>query len=240
MNFAASALIALCLTCGPADAQVSERDRMRAVQALSETDHTRALELWLPLAENDDPEAQYYVGWLLMYGDGISHDYAAALHWLILAAEADIPNAQMMVGWTYAYGRAGVAQDLVLAVHWLERAAENGVAFAQYELAQMILDGRGTDRDPQQAFRWMMAAARQGLSIAQSGLADMYRLGQGVAQDDGLALQWYLMAWREIGEIERQWIQRNIADLEARMDEAAISDARRNARGCRENGFNIC
>ena len=233
-------MVAASLICGSAVPQVTEQDRALAQQALLENDHASALERLRPFAENDDHEAQFYVGWLLMYGDGVSHDYAAALHWLIMAAEADIPNAQMMVGWTYAYGRAGVAQDLVLAVHWLERAAENGVAFAQYELAQMILDGRGTGRDPQQAFRWMTMAAGQGLSIAQSGLADMYRLGQGVETNDVQALKWYLLALPGTDETERPWIQRNIMALEERMDAVAISNARRDARLCRESGYQSC
>ena len=51
-------------------------------------------------------------------------------------------------------------------VAWLRRAASQGFAHAQYDLAMVLLEGRGIERSRTDAIRWLRAAADQGLTEA--------------------------------------------------------------------------
>jgi TPR repeat protein len=55
-------------------------------------------------------------------------------------------------------------------VKWYRRSAEPGDAYAQHNLAVMLLKGQGAPPDADEAFRWCSAAAEQGLPEAQRKL----------------------------------------------------------------------
>jgi TPR repeat protein len=67
---------------------------------------------------------------------------------------------------------------------------------AQYNLATLYLQGRGTPIDPQAAFHWYEAAAKAGYADAEYMLGECYRTGAGTKRDGALALSWYLKAAR--------------------------------------------
>jgi TPR repeat protein len=55
----------------------------------------------------------------------------------------------------------------------MRAAAEQGFALAQYNLALMMLQGRGVTRDDGEAALWLERAAGQGLAVAEAKLALM-------------------------------------------------------------------
>jgi DNA-directed RNA polymerase subunit RPC12/RpoP len=94
-----------------------------------------AVEEWLPLAEQGDVVAQYYLGTMYADGDGIPQDQAEATKWFRLAekslrARADEPEAQWALGTMYQAGW-GVPQDYVLARMWFNLAAAQEYEFAR-------------------------------------------------------------------------------------------------------------
>jgi Sel1 repeat len=64
------------------------------------------------------PEAQYKLGYLYYYGQGVERDLEAAAKWLRLAAEGGDGNAQYSLGLMHLHGQ-GVAQDNAEAYVWL-------------------------------------------------------------------------------------------------------------------------
>ncbi len=71
-------------------------------------------------------------------------------------------------------------EEYAAALTWSLRAAEAGYAPAQNDYATMLLNGVGTERDPDEAVFWYRRAAGQGLAIARYNLATRYRVGESV------------------------------------------------------------
>jgi hypothetical protein len=83
---------------------------------------TLSLKRWMPLAEQGDAEAQYYVARIYANGmSGVTVDYAQAAHWYGLAAAQGYSAAQQELGYMYEQG-LGVQKDLKVALN-LERKA---------------------------------------------------------------------------------------------------------------------
>jgi TPR repeat protein len=85
-------------------------------------------------------------------------------------------------------------QEYAAALTWYLRAAEAGYAPAQNDYATMLLNGVGTERDPDEAVFWYRQAAGQGLAIAQYNLATRYRIGESVPLDLAEAARWMAKA----------------------------------------------
>ena len=67
------------------------------VTAYQAGDYTRAYDIWRPLAEAGDPQAQFHVGALYYEGRGVGRDFAAARRWLDRAvAKGSIPAAALI------------------------------------------------------------------------------------------------------------------------------------------------
>ena len=84
-----------------------------------------ALQLWRPLAEQGNAEAQYELGVMYFEGQGVAEDFKEAAKWYQLAAEQGNAAAQFSIGFMYAKGQ-GVAQDFKEAVKWYLLSAEQG------------------------------------------------------------------------------------------------------------------
>src|ERR1700730_15071656 len=83
---------------------------------------TLSLKRWLPVAQNGEAEAQYYVARIYANGmSGVAVDYGAAAHWYGLAADQGYRAATQELGYMYEQG-LGVQQDLKVALN-LERKA---------------------------------------------------------------------------------------------------------------------
>jgi predicted nucleic acid-binding Zn-ribbon protein len=82
-----------------------------------------ALNVWLPLAKEGDPEAQTHVGEIFQKGiNGASPDYAIAAEWFHKAADRGLTRAQINLGYLYEKG-LGVTQDTVVAMNWYRKAS---------------------------------------------------------------------------------------------------------------------
>lgn len=83
-----------------------------------------ALQLLQPLAEQGDARAQFTLGDMYMFGEGVARDAGQAVTWYRLAADHDYPNAQYALGFMYLNG-LGVARDYVQAMAWFEICARH-------------------------------------------------------------------------------------------------------------------
>ncbi len=92
-----------------------------AMQALAEGEYRAAYRDLKRLAQQDHAEAQYQLGMLYLFGQGVETDVAQGIGWLKRAAEGGVYLAANELGQIYAAGR-GVPRDDQEAARWIELA----------------------------------------------------------------------------------------------------------------------
>jgi len=144
-----------------------------------------AFSLFMNAAEQGHAEAMYHLATLPEF---LSEPFKSPLseeetwRWLLLAAEGGSVQAQRDAGASLATGewREGkVPQDLTAAVAWYRHAAEAGHADAQYNLASMLAEGEGCERDLPAAKEWLRRAVAGGYEYAEGLLAHLDSLETG-------------------------------------------------------------
>lgn len=93
--------------------------------AFDRGDYQTARKEWEPLAQQGHAQAQFRLGCLHTFGQGVPEDHALALRLFRLAAEQGDADAQNNLGGMYAEG-LGVPADQVEAYMWFELAANAG------------------------------------------------------------------------------------------------------------------
>jgi hypothetical protein len=107
---------------------------------------TLSLARWMPLAEQGDAEAQYYVARIYANGmSGVTADYATAATWYQKASAQNYKSATLELAYLYEQG-LGVPQDRMLALNMQRTASGLGedldysskIALAQEEAARQV------------------------------------------------------------------------------------------------------
>ena len=93
--------------------------------AYNDGDYATALKLWKPLAEQGDAEAQYNLGQMYQYGEGVRKDAKEAARWYRMAANKHHTKAQYALGLMYANGKGVIADDKKTHI-WLNIAPAYG------------------------------------------------------------------------------------------------------------------
>ncbi len=124
--------------------------------AYDRTTYQSALQLWMPLAETGDPDAQNKVGEIYERGLGGRPDYEMAALWYRRAAKQGFKRAQINLGFLYEKG-LGVSKDLKTALQWYRKGSDlpDAVIIDQAKLA---------------ASQNQIAALKQELEVSRSGL----------------------------------------------------------------------
>ena len=84
-----------------------------------------------------------------------------------------------------------IRRDTAQALPLLLRAAQNGSPRAQWELGNMLLEGKGTAQNSRQAAEWYRRAAVQGFAPAQYNLGICCERGLGLRASLPEAAVWY-------------------------------------------------
>jgi len=153
-------------------------------------DYEKALEIFRPLAEQGDSDAQATMGIMYEFGRGVPIDKKVAMEWYIKAAMQGNPNVQHDIGVKFFQGQ-DTKQDYKQAAYWWEQSANAGIADSQFDLGLMYYRGLGMEQDFKQASMWFLAAAKQGHGEAQYSLGVMHAFGQGMEKDNFQALAWF-------------------------------------------------
>ncbi|MEP6998155.1 MAG: tetratricopeptide repeat protein [Betaproteobacteria bacterium] len=214
-------VVGATLCCGSGIAGVTEGN-----DAFVKGDYVTALKELRPLAERGNAKAQYRLGRMYEFGQGVAVDKAQALVWLRRSAAQGDSEAQLELGVIYATGD-GVKQDDKMAVALFQKAATQGEATAQYNLGLMYAKGNGVQKDYPQAVAWFRKAAEQGDVRAQFKMGVVYANGEGVGQDDVLAFANYAIAARD-GNAEalaqRDGIGKRLKPARMRQAQALAAD----------------
>ena len=135
-------------------------------------DFGAAVKCFTAAAELGEAEAQGYLGFCYLYGQGIEKDEGKALTWFLKAAAQKHVGAEYCLGGAYYLGR-GVPQDFASAVKWWRKAGEHGNADAQFNLAGCFEKGEGVMQNLVEAYKWAKRAAAQGHPAAQKKVEEL-------------------------------------------------------------------
>jgi TPR repeat protein len=165
-------------------------------------------------------EAQVLLGQMLLDGQGMARDPAAAFAWFSSAAAAGHGPAINMMGRCHELGW-GVAVDHAAAAALYRRAAEGGLDWGQFNLANLLLRGLGVARSRKDALHWLRCAARQGHAKAMNLLGRFHEEGWEMPPDPAAALRWYREAATR-GDFRAQFNLATILVQQGEVGQAAI------------------
>lgn len=92
------------------------------------------------------------------------------------------------------FSRRAQSGDDVHYADSIRKAAQSGDVIAQFKLAAMYYEGKGLQRNNEEAAKWYRKAAEQDHVEAQFLLGIMYERGDGVQRNDDLAYKWISLA----------------------------------------------
>lgn len=70
----------------------------QGIHSFKERDFRRAFILLMPVAKAGNPEAQYAIGYMYYYSEGVVEDRYKAWYWISCAAKAGQPDAILALG----------------------------------------------------------------------------------------------------------------------------------------------
>ena len=96
--------------------------------AFERGEEAAAFAIWKPLAEEDDAQAQFWLGQMYDLGRGVGKDFKQAAIWYRRAADQGLPVAQHNLARMYETGEGVHVSDYALsaAASWYRRAAQQG------------------------------------------------------------------------------------------------------------------
>ena len=223
-------VMAIILTvAAAAPALADDAEDCNAAAALLQTDPARAVSACSKRAEQGDAHAEFMLGAMYNFGQGVLQDYERASLWYRKAADQGVAGAQYNLGIMYDTGQ-GVAQDHAMALQFYRAAADQGMAGAQYNLALSYAQGLGVPRDYKAAAGLYRQAAEQGFAAAELNLGALYQNGDGVPQDYVQAYMWYTLAMAAFPPgADHDRADRNRAQVAGRMPPDEISRAQQMA-----------
>ena len=154
-------------------------------------DHEAAEEWFKKAAEQGDANAQYNLGLMYEYGQGVDKDYLRALNLYQKAAYQGNSDAQYRAAGMYASGQI-VPRNDALVLSLLEKSAAQGNVLAQTALG--LWYASGPLKDLAKAASWYQVAASNGSAESQHKLAKMYVTGNGVPKSNVVAYALCILA----------------------------------------------
>lgn len=164
-------------THAPAHATAPAPQFARAIAAARAGDTGTAAALFLPLARNGDPQAQFNLALLFYDGRGLPQNHAEALYWAWRARLAGRPEAQALIARMADAATPDLRTDLAARITAdLEPRVRAGEGRAMLELSFVMLDIL-PEPDLPRAYVWQaLAAAFETPNAIAARIATYHRL----------------------------------------------------------------
>ena len=170
-------------------------------------------------AESGIAEAQFKLGMIYAYGQGVPQDDQQALKWYQLSAEKGNSRAQYALGMMYYKGQ-GVPLSEQKAMEWFR------LSIGQTVFPERIIIYNLAKKNVVSALKILVDDAGNGMAEAQYYLGDLYGDGIGVPQDYMLAHMWYNLSALQGHENATD----QISSLEDKMSPQQIEQAQEMVR----------
>ncbi len=141
-------------------------------------------------AVNGDVSAQIGLAHMLLGGHGTPRDADAGLRWFQLAARTGHADAINMVGRCHELGW-GTARNTRIAAQAYRAAAEQGHAWANFNLAMLMLARDGAEGDSGEILALLVRSARRGNAKALSFIGQGCEEGWRGTPKPNTARRWY-------------------------------------------------
>ncbi len=122
-------------------------------------DYAKAMKLFQQAAAKGNAEAEYQIGFMHEFGQGVPRNQTEAIKWCRQSAEHGFAEAQFSIGVSYAQGR-DMKQDYAQALQWLQKAAEQVHPQALAWLGTMYEKGWGVPQNQMEAYFWDQLAVK--------------------------------------------------------------------------------
>ena len=216
-------------------------DAKKGLQFAVNGEYRQAVDIWLPLAEEGDAEAQYYMGVVYKDGLGVEINYDQFRYWTSRSAFQGSPSAMFNLGIMYEYS-LGVNEDKNKAFLWYSRAAQEGDVEASVRAGRMI---RGDDFLCEDQLNcdyiveyYYRPAAEQANTEAMVYMANIFLIQRSYI-DSVEALGWLLIA-QELG-IRDQFLQTSVAKIiDDFRDKEVFPQAKLFASSCKNRNLKQC
>jgi TPR repeat protein len=137
-----------------------------AEKAFQSGDNQTALNLFSKLANQNNPNAEYWLAHMSELGLGVPRDPKKALDLYKKAAAQNVVAAERRLGEIYLHGDL-VPPDFAQAKTYLEKAAYHADVRAAMLMGQMYRIGLGVPADSKQAYAWSEVASVEGSAFAR-------------------------------------------------------------------------
>ncbi|WP_118808409.1 tetratricopeptide repeat protein [Haemophilus haemolyticus] len=170
-------------------ANTAEKQFQQGFSAYEKGDYKTALNLWLPLAQQGNMNAQYNLGLMYENGNGVKQSDFEAVKWYRKAAEQGESSSQFNLGVKYYKGE-GVKQDKIQAKKWFGKACDNGETKGCNNYRALNEENSYLTKMNKPSLNELISLAQQGNMNAQ------YLLGQSYyrTKNYSSAAYWFQMA----------------------------------------------
>ncbi len=154
---------------------------------------------------------------ILVFSAGVHADDGWLMRWKVESGRGNVES-------TYKIAKYYMARGIYKAgIDWYTNAAEHGHAQAEYELADMYMNGDKVAKSFDTALYWYRRSASNGNAYAQAKLGHMYEHGGIIEKNPVQALRWLKLAVAngnldaalELNELESSMTQEQIAEAES-------------------------
>ena len=161
-------------------------------------DKPRAFDLFLQAAkQGHNSQAKFYLGTMLLKGDGVEQNLKEAFKWFQEAAKQGHPDSQEMAGLMLFEGK-GVRQDYGQALKWFLQAAEQGISKANQMVAAMFNAKMGVAQNEAKVLEWeLQELAQAGSPESKYRMGMVFREGWSVEKNEEKAFEWFHKAAME-------------------------------------------
>lgn len=113
-------------------------DFFDGLTAMKASKFEEAREIFLPLAQGGNADAEELIGVMYAMGLGVERDDERAFDWYLRSSLKGHPGAQSGIGWYYEVGRGIPAPDLVRAYTWYVLSAIGGDPDAAISMNEVV------------------------------------------------------------------------------------------------------
>ena len=206
-------LVTLASACAP-------NFRHMASESIKQERFEEAIGYLKECSNQGDAQCDYRLGMMLLSGQGVERDVAAARKLLFNAGSEGIPKAQLELGRLFTRGE-GVEKNPGKAVFWYRKAADAGLPEAQSSLGVLFADGEGVELNEVIAAEWYRKAATAGDPLGQAALGIATFEGWGVPKDVVEGYMWTKLAANQGNEKALSFLP----TMEAELTEKELATA---------------
>lgn len=153
------------------------------IDAWQKSDYVGAVNIWRPLADKGDADAEFNLGQAYRLGRGVPINLAAAKTWFERAANQGHVDAETTLG-LLLFQNGDQAEGL----KWLKKAADQGEPRAQLVYGTALVNGDSVTQDPTLGYAYVSSAAASGLEPARDTLKQLDQILPATDRKRGAAM----------------------------------------------------